>query len=111
MEFKDLLVEHDYYCSENNYYSTEPGDTWEDFQSFFDEYSNADVDMNLIFRWDILKKEDSDGLYMQVFVMHQRKGIFAPHYIENVSESDFENIKALLRPHFDKLLSIWKPFQ
>ena len=113
---KDLLVEHDYYCSESNYYSNDAANTWENWENFHDEYKNADVDMNLVFRWDLKEKinEDGDkieGYCMEVFMIHQRKGIFAPHIIENVNESDLENIKSYLQPHFDKLKSIWTPFK
>lgn len=112
MEFKDLLVDHDYYCSESNYYAGDAGEKWETFQDFFDEYHDADVDMNLIFRWDIKEhyEEDMGGFYMEIFMMKQRKGIFQPHFIRNVSEADFENIKTILQPHLDKLAKIWLPF-
>lgn len=109
MEFKDLLNIHDYYCSDKNYYSNDVGGKWDNFQEFYDEYIDADINMNLIFRWDIIKDEDG-LLYMEIFIIHQSKGIFAPHFIENVNESDFENIKKLLQPHLDKLASIWSPF-
>lgn len=109
MEFKNLLQDHDYYCSESNYYSNDAGQKWENFQDFYDEYKDADVDMNLIFRWDINKRDDG-MLYMEVFIIHQSKGIFAPHFIENVGENDFESIKTLLQPHLDKLSKNWLPF-
>jgi len=53
MEFKDLLQDHDYYCSDSNYYSKDAGQSWDSFQDFYNKYKDADVDMNLIFRWDI----------------------------------------------------------
>ena len=109
MEFKDLLLDHDYYASDNNYYSNDAGQKWNTFQDFYDEYHDADIDMNLIYRWDI-KKDDEENLCMKIFIIHQRKGIYAPHFIESVSESDFENIQKLLQPHLDKLARIWLPF-
>lgn len=110
MKFNDLLQEHDYYCSDNNYYSNDAGSKWDTFQDFYNEYRNADIDMNLIFRWDI-KKSDVGNLYMEIFMIHQRKGIFAPHYINFVSENDFEDIKFLLQKHLNKLAAIWLPFK
>ena len=110
MKFEDLLLDHDYYCSDTNYFSNDAGMSWENFQGFYDEFFNADIDMNLIFRWDIKRREDGT-LYMCIFIIHQRKGVFAPHYIESVSESDFENIKNMLQPHMDKLMKIWQPFK
>jgi len=109
MQFKDLLISHDYYCSDNNYHSSSAGDKWNNFQDFYEEYKDADIDMNLIFRWDI-KETEEGGHYMEIFIIHQRKGIFAPHFIENVTENDFEDIKSLLQPHLDKLSKIWMPF-
>lgn len=109
-EFNDLLQDHDYYCSDNNYYSKDAGCKWQTFQDFYDDFKNADIDLNLIFRWDI-KKNDDDTFFMEIFMIHQRKGIFSPHFIESVSESDFENIKSLLQPHLDKLAKIWLPFK
>lgn len=109
MEFKDLLVEHDYYASPSNYYSKEPKENWKTFQDFYDEYHNADIDINLIYRWDI--REDEDGsLYMEVIFIRQRKGIYSPQHIEKVTESDFENIQKLLQPHMDKIAKNWLPF-
>jgi hypothetical protein len=109
MKFNDLLLDHDYYASDSNYYSNDAGQKWNTFQDFYDEYQDADIDMNLIYRWDI-KKDDDENLYMEIFIIHQRKGIYAPHFIESVSESDFENIQKLLQPHLDKLAKIWLPF-
>ena len=51
-----------------------------------------------------------ENLYMEIFIINQRKGIYAPHLIESVSESYFENIQKLLQPHLDKLAKIWLPF-
>lgn len=108
MTLNDLKIDHDYYCSESNYYSHKPKGNWSTFQDFFNEFQDADVDMNLIFRWDI-KTRDNGQDYMEIFMIHQRKGIFAPHYIESVSESDVENIVKLLQPHLDKLTKNWLP--
>lgn len=110
MEFKDLLQDYDYYCSDNNYYSKDAGMSWDSFQDFYNEYKDADVDMNLIFRWDVRSNEDK-SFCMEVFIMQQRKGIFAPHFIQEVRESDFNDIKTLLQPHFDKLTKNWLPFK
>lgn len=113
MELKDLAVKHDYYCSMGNYYSNEPGETFKTWKDFYNEYHDADVDMNLIFRFDVSLIDDQDvglGYEMKVFMMHQRKGIFAPHNIEKVEEEDVESILSLLSGHFKKIQNIWSPF-
>lgn len=109
MNYKDLFIEHDYYCSESNYYSNEPACTWRNWEEFYKEYGDADVDMNLIFRWDAHHDEDLGHDYMEIFMIHQRKGIFAPHYISLISESNFNEIIQMLNVHYEKLKSIWSP--
>jgi hypothetical protein len=46
---------------------------------------------------------------MEVFIIHQRKGIYRPVYISYVDERDFDTIKELLSKHWEKLQSIWNP--
>ena len=109
-KFKDLLADHDYYCHTNNYYSNEAAVQWDTWSEFYEEYEDADIDYNLIFRWDIKEKDQPNQYYMEVFIIHQRKGIFAPQTIEHVNENDFDSIKGLLSKHYDKLMNIWNPF-
>lgn len=111
MEFKDLLVDHDYYASDNNYYSNDAGSSWDTFQDFYNEYHDADVDMNLAYRWDIKEREEEGTYYMEIFLIKQRKGIYSPQFIKIVDENDFELIQKYLQPHLDKLLKIWLPFK
>ncbi len=116
MEFKNLLVNHDYYASDSNYYSNDAGTEWNSFDEFYAEYINADIDMNLIYRWDIKIRDKEDVVngaskyYMELFIIKQRKGIYAPQFIHSISEKDFDKIKELLQPHLDKLAKNWIPF-
>jgi hypothetical protein len=121
MKFEDLMVDHPYYCSDNNYYSRDAAQSHEKWSDFYDEYKDADEDMNLIFRFDVKKwEEDSDehserpfkagDLYVEIFMMQQRKGIFRPHMIYNIKESDFEEIKEILQRHYNRLQEMWRPF-
>jgi len=116
MNFNDLLQDHDYYASDNNYYSNDESTQWNSFDEFYAEYIKADIDMNLIYRWDIKtrdKEEIESGAskyYMELFIIKQRKGIYAPQFIHSISEKDFNKIKELLQPHLDKLAKIWLPF-
>lgn len=110
---KDLSVDHPYYCSDSNYYSREAGAEWETMAEFLDEFEDADEDMNLVFRWDLGTRTDSGedhGRYdASVFLMHQRKGLFSPHYIKHVNESEAERFKAYLEKHWKRLKEIWEP--
>jgi len=113
---KSLAIDHDYYCSDNNYYSNEAGINYKSFDDFYDEFKDADVDMNLVFRWDVGKHPASDlspreGYYLQIFIMKQRKGIFTPIYIETIEDKDVPNLLLYLQPHIQKLKKIWEPFK
>lgn len=109
MTLKDLAVEHDYYCHDSNYYSNDAGGEWNTWSDFYKEYNDADIDMNLIFRYDVAKVDETDKYCMGVYMIHQRKGIFAPHLIKLVEEKDVPSIIELLSKHREKLNSIWKP--
>lgn len=113
LTIEDLAIDHDYYCSESNFYSNDASLSYETFKEFLDEFEDADVDMNLVFRWDLKKYDDSDiskGYYMEIYQMKQRKGIFTPIEIVKFEEDDIEGFVKYIKPHIDKLKNIWKPF-
>lgn len=112
MEFKDLLIEHDYYCADTNFYDIEAGAEWNCFDEFLDVYSDLSSDLNFVFRWDLREKKEEKGKYvLEIFMVFQRKGFFSPHIIDNITEADFEKIKEFLQPRFEKLLKMWLPFK
>lgn len=106
-----LLVDHPYYCSESNYYSNGAGAQWETMTDFLSEFESCDVDLNLVFRWDIKQRdEDNSGrCYAEVFMIHQRKGIFAPHRIKHINEDEAVRFHAYLEKHWATLKAMWKP--
>lgn len=106
---KSLAVEHPYYCSESNYYSNEAAMHFESMTSFLEEFGEADRDMNLCFRWDVRKNEESDGYRAEVFIMQQRKGNFRPCSIESVTEEEAVAFKAYAEKHLAVLQAIWNP--
>lgn len=109
MTLQDLSIKHDYYCADSNYFSYESSKYWDNWSDFYNEYKDCDIDLNLIFRWDIVQYENASTYYMKIFVIHQRKGIFAPHTIRLIEESDVIEIINILRAHYRKLISIWNP--
>ena len=111
MKLKDLAVEHDYYASDSNYYSREVSGNYRTWADFYEEYHNADIDMNLVYRWDIHQREESKRYYMELFIIGQRKGIYVPILIDYVDEEDVESIISFLQPHLNKLISLWKPIK
>lgn len=104
-----LLVEHPYYCSDNNFYSNEASETFQTFADFYEEYHDADIDLNLIFRFDVFEREDSKRCYAQIFIIRQRKGIFSPVRIEYFDKQDEVLAIPLLQKHWQKLIEIWEP--
>lgn len=100
-----LATKHPYYCS------NDAGASWETMTDFLDGMESADIDMNLVFRWDIRPRdEDNPGrYYAEVFIIHQRKGIFSPHQIERVSEDEAIRFHAYLEKHWAVLKTMWEP--
>lgn len=64
---------HSYYCSDTNYYSDEASLEFDSVTEFLDGFEDADVDMNLCFRFDIGERnvdsdiEDYGKLYAEFF--------------------------------------------
>lgn len=109
MTLKQLAAEHPYYCSTSNYHSNTANKEWETATDFLNDYENADIDMNLIFRFDV-RQDDESGLYnAEVFVIHQRQGLFAPHYIKSITEDEAERFAQLLTNHWNVLHKVWAP--
>lgn len=108
--FKDLLAEHDYYCSDSNYYRNDAAREYETFREFYDEMRDADIDWNLCFRFDVIANDEKDGFYGNISVMQQRKGKFVPFTIHSIVESDLDMIVEYLTPHWNKMKQIWQPF-
>ena len=107
MKLKDLAIEHPYYSSEDNYFSNSVRVDWDTAEDFLDEMEDSDIDMNQVFRWDIYFDE---GIYSaNVFIIHQRKGIYAPHIINKILEKDVDRFIAYLEKHYMNLQLIWKP--
>lgn len=108
MTLEDLLVEHDYYCHQSNYYSNDPAQTYDDWESFYSDFGDADLDYNLVFRWD-LRKRDNGGFYLEIFFMFQRKGIFKPVLIYSVKKENLPEIISFLSQYWEKLNQLWLP--
>ena len=114
---KKLAIKHPYYASDSNFYSNEASREFDTMTEFLEEFKEADVDMNLVYRWDVYVQEEDDkeqdpGLgkyYAQVTIIHQRKGIYSPYQIKNINEEEVKQFIEYLKPHWDKLKEIWLP--
>ena len=98
MTLKDLAIDHDYYASGSNYYSNDAGALYNTWADFYDEFADADIDMNLVYRWDVFKREKGDGYHMQIVIIGQRKGIYIPIHISYVHEYDVNSILSFMKP-------------
>lgn len=116
-------VSHSYYCTEGQYFSTQercqtvwPFLSWADFIA---EMGDADMDYNMLFRWD-WDEDDDDGnptfngdpYYrngkLKLFFMVQRKG-FHSCSIVDVCRADEPAVIEYLKPRLAHLLSLWAP--
>jgi len=96
-------IEHPYYCSEGNYFNNECHIEYDNFQSFINEWSDADEDYNLLFRFDW--EENT----LKLYYMMQRKAFNKSIYI-TVNQNDEPLIYAFLEQKYTHLQSLWTPF-
>ena len=110
---EDLAVDHPYYASESNYYSNEASSDWETMTEFLDEFEDADIDMNHVFRWDVSSREEGEntaGRYSaQVILIGQRKGLYLPHRIKYINDVEAKRFSLYLKKHWDNMVKIWEP--
>ncbi len=117
IEFKDLLVDHSYYCHSKNFECR----SW---NSFINEFKDADPDLNLVFRWDMLhemydqsnmdgwaKRSVGDGYTLDIHMVQQRKGLLRAFKITGIEQKHFDEIKKYLKINFDKLKENWLPLE
>ena len=107
-------VKHDYYCQDTNYFSSEKPVEFRNWQSFLTEYEKADMDYNLVFRWDWKDSTVSDNELKQdelhIYTMWQRKGRFVA-VIVNVFKEDEQLVIDWLKPRFEHLMKLWQPIE
>jgi hypothetical protein len=59
-------AKHSYYCNQGNYFArefsdgSEIGGEFETWADFIEEFGDADMDFNLLFRWDWHEGEDHE---------------------------------------------------
>lgn len=113
-------VDHPYYCYKKNYFTTktvcDEHATWASFEW---KYRNADVDTNLVFRWDWLEGEDWDAEpfngdvnyrngKLLIFWMSQRLGLYRCSEVD-VCRADEPAVVAFLRPRWEHMRWLWEP--
>lgn len=114
---------HPYYCTEGQYFAnqSEHRTVWEfkSWAEFIVEMGDADMDYNMLFRWDWHEGEDhelapfnGDVYYrngkLLLFFMVQRKG-FHSCSIVDVCRADEPAVIEYLTPRLAHLMSLWAP--
>lgn len=116
LEIKE--TNHSYYCSESNYYvdgyNNFGRNNYEDFKTFLNDWclndGTIDWDYNLCFRYDIHQKqtgETVDGFELWLFFILQRKGIYRPVHIENITQDDMPVLETLLKSQWEYIKAQW----
>jgi len=125
-------INHPYYCSESGYYYSTEGPSaisgwgepmhYESFSEFVGEWSDCDLDMNLVFRWDWVKRVpdetlpegygprlDSEGNLstLTLFFMMQRKGCKKVITID-MKDSDEPKVIEYLKPRWEHMKLLWE---
>ncbi len=115
-------AKHPYYCAEANYYASTGTTTHSEYKTwadFLSEFGDADMDYNLVFRWDWTEQgEDEQPTFngdpyyrngkLLIFFMGQRKGLYFWSEVA-VCRADEEAVKAWLLPRFGYLMALWSP--
>lgn len=114
------LWEHDhpYYCNEGCWYTNDRDAhrMWPSWADFLDALGKADVDLNLVWRWDWT---DADTPYedgelpgystLKLFIMQQRKARPQSHEVQ-IKREDEPAVRLFLQKHWDKIQDLWAPF-
>lgn len=116
MNIEELAIQHRYYASPCNYFSNDHG-IYETMTDFINDFRNEDIDMNLIYRWDVFYRygdEDDEskpiiGYRAQVTIIHQRRGIYNPCTIKSFEQSEVDEFVKLVNRHKEILFSLWSP--
>jgi hypothetical protein len=113
-------VKHSYYCNLGNYFNNDCGRDFKSWADFMDDMGDADMDYNLVFRWDWVEESpetgepnyNGDDNYrngrLHIFWMGQRKGLYTFSTVE-VCRADEPAVIAFLRPRMEYLFSLWEP--
>lgn len=114
-------AKHPYYAQEGNYYSNECHITFGTWAEFIAAEGDADMDLNLIYRWDWQRPEDDNGkklrlnpdpyyrdMTLKLFYIGQRKAL-ARSVNVSVCQADEPAVRKWLTPRLSRLLKLWAP--
>lgn len=114
-------VKHSYYCNEGSYFANKSVETYfKTLADFLGEMGDADMDYNLLFRWDWEEDDDEgkpnfngDENYrngkLKLFYMQQRRGNYT-YCIVEVCRADEPDVVAFLKRQWENMQALWAPF-
>lgn len=121
MELKE--TNHSYHCCVSNYYASRAEnygrsdyDTWNDFKEGWRiDTTTIDDDYNHVFRFDIREKRNDKNepigeFELLLYFILQRKGIFRPVWIKNITKEDMDEIEQFLKDRWEYLKGQWEEF-
>lgn len=112
-------INHSYYCSEGNYYNNSCHTEYKSFADFLADYGDADMDMNMVFRWDWKESDPETGENnfngdinyrngkLFLYVVGQRKALLTSKEIE-VCRADEPAIIEYLKPRQEYMRALWE---
>lgn len=113
-------VKHRYYCNEGNYFSNDCHFKYESWADFLDEMGDADMDYNMVYRWDWSETDhetdesnfNGDVYYrngeLLLFYMGQRKAKAISCEIK-VCRADEQAVIDFLKPRWEYMHAMWAP--
>lgn len=112
-EKKLFEVSHPYYCADENHLTNDAGQTFDSWEEFLAEYGDADLDWNLVFRFDWVRPgdgfDDVKTEALKIYFLQQRRGHFIPVRILGIKREDEPAIRAWLLERYQHLQSLWAP--
>ena len=105
-------AKHPYHMVEGNYFSNDCHTEWESLGDFLGGYSGADIDYNLVIRFDWREGEDwgvpvgESRLLVQM--LHQRKAKLVSHEIK-ITRDEEPAARAYLVRHAERVWENWAP--
>jgi hypothetical protein len=102
-------IEHPYYMCSGNYYENDHNQEFADWESFIQEWGDADLDYNRIHRWDFRYDDESRRSSVEFYYVLQRKAILKSCEVWiDLNDETERKIREFLRPHAEYNAKLWE---
>lgn len=113
--------DHPYYMNEGNYFKAGMHTVWESLGLYLAEFADADIDYNLVIRWDWREGEgwglanyngcDADRIgRLMIQMLGQRKALLQSHEVK-VCRDDEPKARDYLEKHAARIAENWDPIR